>query len=302
MDLRTLSLVSLLAATGCARRPEDSLLYEETWEAFVLGPSGVIEATASVSNRGLRRGLGSMRVRRVRQEGSMDLVWTGLTSTLEMAEDHGSLHVGDTRLGDDGLGAGSWRVQGSEDAVVALTIQDRVDGTAPHAAWIDRGGAFRVEVPIVDGRAIGTTWADATILSGPAVAIHRGGDALPAAPRRFLWAFGLGIALGYDGEGGGHVAWLVRDGALVPCDDAAITSWSEEAVVLSIPSQRIVATFRRDPPLAPEIVDRGLLRPERWALALAGAATVRDLRAADAAISVDGAEGMAARGLVLEVR
>jgi hypothetical protein len=302
VEMPKLAILSLLVATACARRPEDSLLYQETWEAFVLAPGGVIEATARVSNRGLRRGLASMQVRRLRPEGSMDLLSEGPTTTLGLALDHGSLRLAGGTIGGDGIGAGNWRVQGSELSVVALTIQDRVDAAAPHAAWIDRGGAFRIEVPIVDGRAIGTTWADSTVMSGSAVALHRGGDALPSTPRRFLWAIGPGISVGYDGEGKGHAAWIVKDGALVPADDAAITSWRPDVMVLEIPSQRMVATFHPESPPAPLPIDRNSLQAERWLLSLAGMATTRDLRPADATIAVDGAPGSPARGLVLEER
>ena len=52
-------------------------------------------------------------------------------------------------------------------------------------------------------------------MSGSAVAVHRGGDALPWTPRRFLWAQGLGLSLGYDRAGRGEAAWVVKDGALV---------------------------------------------------------------------------------------
>jgi hypothetical protein len=292
--------LAILLATGCGQRPEDSLLYRETWEAFVLGPSGLVEATASVSNQGLRRGLATMRVRRVRPDGSLDLAYSPPTRTYEVAEDHGGVRLAEGGLGDDRLGASNWRVQGSEQAPVAFAIQDRVDGATPRAAWLDRGGAFRVEVPIADGRAIGTTWAEATVVSGPALALHRGGDALPRAPRRLVWATGTGISLGYDREGAGALAWLVMDGEHVPADDARITSWTDETVVLEIPSQRVVASFERGPAVADD--GPSPLFGERWLWAIAGVPTRRDLRVADARISVDGAHGTAARGLVLEER
>jgi hypothetical protein len=300
--MQRFAIPALLATAACAQRPEDSLFYRETWEAFVLGPSGVIEATASVSNQGLRRRLGTMLVRRVRPDGTMVLLSAGPTSTVEVADDHRTIRVGSQGLGADGLGTGIWRVQGSEEQMVAFAIDDRAAGEAPQASWLDRGGAFRVEVPIVDGRAIGTTWSDSSVVSGAAVALHRGGDGIPSAPRRFLWAIGLGVSLGYDGEGEGRVAWIVRDGTLLPADDATITSWTDTAVVLEIPSQRIVATFHPGPLLDAEVIDPSWLGPERWALALSGVPTVRDLRTADAQISQDGGDGTPARALVLEER
>jgi len=297
-----LAVLALLLTPACAGRPEDSLFYQETWEAFVLAPSGVIEVTARVSNRGLRRGLASMQARSVRREGAMVLLSEGPTSTLEVAEDHGSLHLSGGSIGDDGIGSGNWRVSGSELSVVALSIQNHLGGAAPHAAWIDRGGAFRIEVPIAEGRAIGTTWAEQTLMSGSAVAVHRGGDALPSTPRRFLWAQGPGISVGYDGEGRGHLAWIVKDGALVEADDAAIAAWGDQEIVLEIPSQSMVATFRPESPKAPEPVDWNSLRAERWLLSLVGIPTSRDLRAADATIAIGGAPSAPARGLVLEER
>lgn len=296
------AVLALLLAPACAGRPEDSLFYEETWEAFVLAPSGVIEVAARVSNRGLRRGLASMHARTVRPEGPLELLAEGPTTKLEVAEDHGTLRLAGGSIGNDGMGTGNWRVMGSELSVVSLTIQKHVDGAAPHTAWLDRGGAFRIEVPIPEGRAIGTTWMDSTLMTGPAVAVHRGGDALPWTPRRFLWATGPGISVGYDGEGRGRAAWIVRDGVLVEADDAAITAWADQEIVLEIPSQRIVATFRPESSRAPEPLDWNSLRAERWLLSLAGIPTTRNLRAAGAWISFDGANAAPARGLVLEER
>ena len=232
----------------------------------------------------------------------MELLVEGPTTTHEVAEDHGTLHLPGGSIGDDGIGTGNWRVMGSETSVVALTIQNRAVGPAPHAAWIDRGGAFRIEVPIAEGRAIGTTWADTTVMSGSAVAVHRGGDALPWTPRRFLWAQGPGISVGYDGEGRGHAAWIVKAGTIVEADDAAIAAWTDQEMVLEIPSQGMVATFRPESPKAPEPIDWNSLRAERWLLSLAGIPTMRDLRAADAMISFAGANATPARGLVLEER
>ena len=296
------AILALLLTTACAGRPEDSLFYEETWEAFVLGPTGVIEVAARVSNRGLRRGLASMHARVVRPEGPMELLSEGPTTTLQVAEDHETIHLPGASIGNDGMGSGNWRVLGSETSVVSFAIQNRLAAAAPHAAWLDRGGAFRIEVPIAEGHAVGTTWADTTLISGTAVALHRGGDALPGTPRRFLWAQGFGLAVGYDGEGRGDAAWIVKDGALVAADDAAITTWGDEQIVLEIPSQRIVATFRPSSPSAPEPIEWNSLRAERWLLSFAGIPTTRDLRAADATISVGGANATPARGLVLEER
>jgi hypothetical protein len=294
--------LALLLFTACARRPEDSLFYQETWEAFVLAPSGVIEVAGRVSNRGLRRGLASMQARTVRSDGVMELLSEGPTSTFEVAEDHGGLRLAGGSIGDDGIGTGNWRVIGSELSIIALTIQNRLGLAAPHAAWIDRGGAFRIEVPIAEGRAIGTTWAHSNVMSGSAVVVHRGGDALPWTPRRFLWAIGPGISVGYDGEGRSHAAWIVREGATVEAEDAAITAWTEDEIILEIPGQRMVATFRPESPRAPEPIEWNSLRAERFLLSLAGIPTTRDLRASDATISFDGADGMPARGLVLEER
>jgi hypothetical protein len=232
----------------------------------------------------------------------MVLLAEGPTSTHAVADDHGSLRLGGGHVGDDGFGAGNWRVQGSELSVVALTIQDRAAAATPHTAWIEKGGAFRIEVPIVDGRAIGTTWADPTVITGPAVAVHRGGDGLPSTPRRFLWAVGHDVSVGYDGEGKGHAAWVVKEGALVPADAASITSWTDEEIVLEMPGQRIVATFRPESPRKPEPIDLNSLRAERFVLSLAGIATTRDLRTADAMIAIDGASSTPARGIVLEER
>ena len=297
-----LAVLALLLAPACTGRPEDSLFYEESWETFVLGPSGVIEVAARVSNRGLRRGLASMHVRTVRLEGPLELLSEGPTTTVQVAEDHETVHLAGGSIGNDGMGAGNWRVMGSDVSVVSFAIQDRLHAAAPHAAWLDRGGAFRIEVPIAEGHAIGTTWADNSLMSGAAVAVHRGGDALPWTPRRFLWAQGLGLSIGYDGEGRGEAAWIVKDGALVEADDAAITAWADQEIVLQIPSQRIVATFRPSSPSAPEPIDWNSLRAERWLLSFAGIPTTRDLRAADAMISFDGANATPARGLVLEER
>jgi hypothetical protein len=302
VEMPRLAVLALLLTPACARRPDESLFYQETWEAFVLAPSGVIEVVGRVSNRGLRRGLASMEARVVRSDGVMELLSEGPTSTFEVTEDHGSLRLSGGSIGNDGIGTRNWRATGSELAVVALTIQNRLGGAVQHAAWIDRGGAFRIEVPIAEGRAIGTTWADSTVMSGLAVAVHRGGDALPWTPRRFLWAIGPGISVGYDGEGLGHAAWIVKDGAIIEADDAAITAWAEDQIVLAIPGQRMVATFRPESPHAAEPIDWNSLRAERWLLSLAGIPTTRDLRAADATISFDGADGMPARGLVLEER
>jgi hypothetical protein len=296
------AVLALLLTLACARRPEDSLFYEETWEAFVLAPTGVIDVAARVSNRGLRRGLASMHARVTRPEGAMELLSEGPTTTVHVAEDHETLHLAGGSIGNDGMGAGSWRVMGSELSVVSFAIQDRLHVAAPHAAWLDRGGAFRIEVPIAEGHAIGTTWADNTLMSGTAVTVHRGGDALPRTPRRFLWAQGVGLSIGYDGEGRGEAAWIVKDGALVEADDAAITAWADPEIVLEIPSQRIVATFRPTSASAPEPIDWNSLRAERWLLSFAGIPTTRDLRAADAMISLDGANAAPARGLVLEER
>jgi hypothetical protein len=297
-----LAFFALLLTPACAGRPEDSLFYEETWEAFVLAPSGVIEVAARVSNRGLRRGLASMQVQSVRPEGPLQLLSEGPTSSFEVAEDHGTVHLPGGSIGDDRIGAGNWRVMGSELSVVALTIQNRASGAAPHAAWIDRGGAFRIEVPIAEGRAIGTNWAEQTVTSGWAVAVHRGGDALPWTPRRFLWAQAPGISVGYDREGRGHAAWIVKGGVIVEADDAAIATWGDQEIVLKFPSQRIVATFHPESPEAPERVDWNSLRAERWLLSLVGIPTTRDLRAAGAIISFEGANSTPARGLVLEER
>jgi len=262
------AVLALLLTLACARRPEDSLFYEETWEAFVLAPTGVIDVAARVSNRGLRRGLASMHARVTRPEGAMELLSEGPTTTVHVAEDHETLHLAGGSIGNDGMGAGSWRVMGSELSVVSF----------------------------------GTTWADNTLMSGTAVTVHRGGDALPRTPRRFLWAQGVGLSIGYDGEGRGEAAWIVKDGALVEADDAAITAWADPEIVLEIPSQRIVATFRPTSASAPEPIDWNSLRAERWLLSFAGIPTTRDLRAADAMISLDGANAAPARGLVLEER
>jgi hypothetical protein len=302
VEMPRLAVLALLLTPACAGRPEESLFYQETWEAFVLAPSGVIEVAGRMSNRGLRRGLASMQARTLHREGPMLLLSEGPTSTLEVSENHGSLHLAGGSIGEDGIGTGNWRILGSELSTVSFAIQNRLQAQAPHAAWVDRGGAFRIEVPIADGRAIGTTWADSSLMSGSAVAVHRGGDALPWTPRRFLWAIGPGLSVGYDGEGRGELAWIVKDGALVEADDAAITAWTDEEMVLEIPSQQIVATFRPDSPKALEPLDWSSLHAERWLQSFVGIPTMRDLRSADATISVDRVNDTLARGLVLEER
>src|SRR4030095_3410971 len=171
VEMPRAAVLALLLTTACARRPEDSLFYEETWEAFVLAPTGVIEVGARVSNRGLRRGLASMHARTVRPEGPMELLSEGPTTTVQVAEDHQTLHLPGGSIGNDGMGAGNWRVMGSEVSVVSFAIQNRLDAAAPHAAWLDRGGRSAVEVPIAEGHAVGTTWADNTLMSGSAVAV-----------------------------------------------------------------------------------------------------------------------------------
>jgi hypothetical protein len=57
----------------------------------------------------------------------------------------------------------------------------------------------------------------------------------------------------------------VKDGALVEADDGAISTWADQEIVLEIPSQRIVATFRPSSASAPEPIDWNSLRAERLA-------------------------------------
>lgn len=296
-------LPAVLLLAGCAGRPEQSLTWRESWELLAALEDGTtLDLRAAVSNTGLLRGQGHMRLDRWSpREGPIIAALDAPPGVVSMALDRSGL-----RLGDAGVWAspdGSWRVEmvGAE-AGATLTLTPETPALGP-TTWLEGGGQWAVEAPVPGGELTG--WVEAGkrggLLRGRGVLLHRGGDGRPAGPREAAFVLGPELFVGLDRQGDGRLAWARIDGQDLDASDARLEEEADGRLVLDLrPASDLWVSLRPRPPEGYRDEYEHLLFFERPLAGWLGADSPRVLQRALAEVH-NGASRRLAPALLLRV-
>jgi hypothetical protein len=234
----------LLLWMGCHGSPTEAIGWREQWELLVLTEDGgLIDGRATVSNTGVLRGQGHLRVNRWTQGGtpiffSMD----GGPADVDVADAHDAVRVGSALLGRYEEGP-HWTLRLSAEEAHTSVHVNPGGPQPPMATEMDATGQWTIASPITMGLAHGwfTAGKRGGIFEGRAVALHRGGDSRPDGPRTASFVMGNGVAIGFDQQGDHQLLWAqIRDQDLVT-EDAKRIRGSDGTEVLDFrPSADLV--------------------------------------------------------------
>lgn len=295
-----LSPLSLLLA--CGPRPEDGLAWRERWELLgALEDGTTIDARAEISNTGLLRGQGHLRLERWKTDESPILTGADAPpNVVSLEADRSGL-----TMGEDGVWRepnGSWRYNLlSSDLGATLTLAPEVEATSP-VTTLTGGGQWAIEALIPAGELTG--WLESGkrggLLRGRGVLVHRGGDGRPEGARLAAYALGDGVAVGIDTQGALTLAWATVAGERLDARDAKLSMSPEGKVTLDFrPSADLVVTLRPRAPAGSRDPYEHLLGFERLLAQLVFPADARQLSRALADVAAGGAR-RTVPGLILQ--
>jgi len=238
-------MILLLAACSA---PDDSLTWVNAYEVLVANSdTNVLDLRLMTTNTGVLSGMGHARgeVGR-RKESSIRLGYDAMPVEVEVLE--GGLRVGPDYIERNDEG---WQVrfrEGSElDGYRDLRMAIKGSGFEVPPQELE-GWTHHVLDPL--GTVSGALMAGGRqrFLKGPAVVMHRYGDAPPALDgqvRQAIYALDRDLSVGVDQVGGDVVGWALIDGELHTGEP-----------VLTREERHITADFQPELPLIIQVLDR----------------------------------------------
>jgi len=237
VSLRSWTLLACVALSACGgARPEDSIRWREGWELLgALEDGSALDVRVSVSNTGLLRGQGHLRLERwYPQEGPVITSLDAPPPVVHLDADRRGL-----ALGRDSLRAqpdGSWRFElVGADVGATVTLRPEQRATPP-VITMAGGGQWASEAVIPAGVLTGLleSGKQGGLLHGRGVLLHRGGDARLSGERDAAFILGSDLALGYDVQGGSRLVWAWADGVALSVNDARLEQQPDGTALLDL--------------------------------------------------------------------
>ena len=219
---------------ACAGAPQDALTWRESIELLgIIDGQGVLDARITIGNTGTLRGQGRLRLER----------WSPNTNVIQFSQQGAPQQIHRTSSGitmiDNGLlrSDSGWTLRVVDDNLSGLVELSTDNAIRPTSAWLEGSRQWTVAAEAPMGTLSG--WLSAGdrggAVSGVGVLMHRGGDGLPALPRRAAFVLHQRVNLGFDAHGAGKLQWAVIDGVEVPVDDMQ-ADLTAAAPTLTLPS------------------------------------------------------------------
>ena len=228
-------MIALLLA--CAGAPQDALTWRESIELLgILDGQGVLDARITIGNTGTMRGQGRLRLER----------WNPSNNPIRFSQ-HGAPQQmrrsaeGITMV-DNGLlrSSSGWILRVVDENLSGLVELSSDAALRPEAAWLEGSRQWTVAAEAPMGSLSG--WLSAGerggAVSGVGVILHRGGDGIPALPRRAAFVLHERVNLGFDAHGSGVLQWAIIDGVEVPVDDLRV-DLSAASPTLELPAAEL---------------------------------------------------------------
>ncbi len=287
-------LSAFLLWMGCNGAPTDAITWREQWELLVLTEDGgLIDGRATVSNTGVLRGQGHLRVNRWTKEGTpIFFAMDGGPADVDIADAHDAVRVGSALLGRYEEGP-HWTLRLSAEEAHTSVHVNPGGPQPPMATEMDATGQWTIASPITMGLAHGwfTAGKRGGIFEGRAVALHRGGDGRPAGPRDASFIMGNGVAIGFDQQGSHRLLWAqIRDQDLDTKDAQLLQGEDGNQVLDFRPSADLVV--RLSPTGVGGTTDgfSDLYLAEKWVAELANLRAKRTVKRATAHVDFQGEE------------
>jgi len=228
MKAPTLAAAILIATSamwtsGCGNRPQDKLTWRESWEILALGHDGdLVDARITVGNTGLLRGQAHLRAERWSLDEAPIIYARDIAPVeVDMNADRTAVRLGydGLELGEDPSAPKRWTLRARDNTARILLQVDPLEPAPPQPqAWQEGGGQWTLSAPAV--RAHITGWVSAPnqggLVEGYGALLHRGGDGLPADPRRTVLVASADVGVGVDIQGGRSLSWAWLDGQTIP--------------------------------------------------------------------------------------
>jgi hypothetical protein len=284
-------MMLLLALWACgAGPPAAAVSWRESWTILgVTDEGGAVFVEGGAHNQGLLRGQGNLDLLR-QMPGDGVLPFRLRVAPIETVLDpeHRGIGLGPHWVGQDDAG---WSANLLDaDARARLRLSPVSPATAGDT-WLEGGGQWRSEVPVVHGRLVGAVTADERggPLSGWGVALHSGGDGRPALPRHLVVVVGASASLGVEQWGDGRVAWARIDDVELPVGDVRMSLDNGVYTIDFNPAVDLVVSARQQAAFAFGVGD-ALVAPERWAFRLMSWPTARSVGGLQATLRYQGVE------------
>lgn len=232
---------------GCAGGPQDALTWRESIELLgVIDGQGLLDARITIGNTGTLRGQGRLRLER----------WAPSQDAIRFSQHAVPQQMRRTTNGitmlDNGLlrSSGSWTLRVVDENLGALVELAPEGSSRPETAWMEGSRQWTVaaEVPMATLSGWLSAGERGGAVSGVGVLLHRGGDGIPALPRRAAFVLHQRVNIGFDAHGSGVLQWAVIDGVEVPVDDLEVdlTTASPTLVLPSADLQVVLTPWAWD--------------------------------------------------------
>jgi len=244
----------------------------------------LIDARFTVSNTGLLRGQGTLRLDWVPRKG-MPILYSRRAHPGAREPVADGLAFGLDRLARAG---DVWQLDVREDNVSARLQLVPELPEEPPARWDRAGRAWSVGLPVLVGRLPGFVRSSAAddVIDGRGLLLRRRGDDPPmlrGADRLGIYLLGAGVSVGVDQTGGRALSWASVGDLVLPAGDATIVKKRRGVFELDFrPALDLTIRVKARQQKLRSHPWEHLSRPERWLLGRLVGEPVRRVQAATA--------------------
>lgn len=225
-------MIALLLA--CAGAPQDALTWRESIELLgLIDGQGVLDARITMGNTGTLRGQGRLRLER----------WSPSQEAIRFSQHGAPQQMRRTTDGitmvDNGLQRlkSGWTLRVVDESLSGLVELSPAAPLRTETAWLEGSRQWTVAAEVPMGHLSG--WLSAGerggTVDGVGVLLRRGGDGIPALPRRAAFVLHQRVNLGFDAHGSGLLRWAIIDGVEVAVDDLQVDLLADSPT-LALPS------------------------------------------------------------------